>query len=102
MKHTEQQPTKSWYARTSAGDHQGLVIEEETGRNIAVTYDVKDMNKTAAAPSMLKALQHVQGHWNAAQEEGDQSFALDLATCPTCMQLVREAIDEATTNTSTK
>ena len=31
-----------WYARPTAGDHQGTVIDEQTGRTIAVTYDKAD------------------------------------------------------------
>jgi hypothetical protein len=36
-----------------------LVIEEETGRNIAVTYDEKDRHIVAAAPDLLAALERV-------------------------------------------
>jgi len=31
---------KQWY-EASTGNHQGLIIDEETGDNIAVTYDKK-------------------------------------------------------------
>ena len=35
---------------------QGLIIDEETGKNIAVAYDKKDMDLIAAAPELLEAL----------------------------------------------
>jgi hypothetical protein len=45
----------AWYV-ASTGNHQGLVIEEKTGRNIAVTYDKADAPLIAAAPELLGAL----------------------------------------------
>lgn len=47
----------SWYA-AETGNHQGLVIEEGTGRNVAVCYDKADAPIVAAAPAML-ALLHI-------------------------------------------
>ena len=46
-----------WYARKN--DTQGLIIEEETGRNIAVSYDTKDSNMIACAPERLEAIRIV-------------------------------------------
>ena len=43
-----------WYT-ANAGD-QGLIIDEETGRNVAVSYDKKDAKLIAAAPDLLDAL----------------------------------------------
>lgn len=40
----------SWYTAKSAGGHQGLVIDENTGANIAVTYD------KAHAPQIVRAV----------------------------------------------
>lgn len=45
-----------WHKANMGNDHQGLVIDEETGANIAVTYDVKHAALVAAAPEMLEAL----------------------------------------------
>lgn len=45
-----------WYTASTSGD-QGLVIEESTGRNVAVTYRASDAPLVAAAPAMLAALQ---------------------------------------------
>jgi hypothetical protein len=46
---------KTWHA-ASTGNHQGLVIEDETGRNVAVAYDKADAPLIAQAPAMLEAL----------------------------------------------
>lgn len=45
-----------WYAKKSAGNGQGLVINEEDGRNVAVAYDEKDAQLLAAAPELASAL----------------------------------------------
>jgi hypothetical protein len=50
------QTMKTWYAKKSAGRGQGLVIEEDTGRTVAVTYEKKDAPLVAAAPELLVAL----------------------------------------------
>lgn len=50
----------------------------------------------AAAPDMLEALQHIQGHWDAAMGEGNEAYALDIASCKTCKQLAHNAIAKAT------
>ena len=46
---------RTWY-EANTGNHQGLIIEEETGKNIAVSYDKKDARLIAAAPDLLEAL----------------------------------------------
>lgn len=48
-----------WYV-ANTGTHQGLIVEETTGKNIAVSYDKKDAPILAAAPKMLKALHQAQ------------------------------------------
>lgn len=48
-----------WYSKTTntgSPHEQGLVIDETTGRNVAVTYDPKDAPLIAAAPEMKDAL----------------------------------------------
>jgi hypothetical protein len=42
-----------WYNASHKESTQGLIIEEETGRNVAVSYDVKDTELIAAAPELL-------------------------------------------------
>ena len=50
-----------WYAVETRNLHyQGLVIEEGTGRNIAVSYEGKDAILLAAAPDMLEALEAIK------------------------------------------
>lgn len=44
-----------WYEANSSG-HQGLVISENTGDNIAVTYEKKNAKVIGASLEMLKAL----------------------------------------------
>jgi hypothetical protein len=45
---------KLYEAKT--GNHQGLIIEEETGRNVAVTYDKADAPPIIRAVNSYKAL----------------------------------------------
>jgi hypothetical protein len=48
---------KTWYLKNLNGFHdQALIIDEETGRNIAVVYDQKDGPILAAAPDLFEAL----------------------------------------------
>jgi hypothetical protein len=48
--------TKHWYTMSKADDSQGLVADEETGKNIAVSYDAKDALLISRAPQMEKTL----------------------------------------------
>ncbi len=48
--------TTKWYV-AKTGNHQGLIVCEETGANIAVAYDKKDAPILAAGPDMLAALE---------------------------------------------
>ena len=45
----------SWY-KARSGNGQGLVVEEDTGRDVAVTYDEKDAALVAAAPALRLAV----------------------------------------------
>ena len=49
-----------WYAKdlNNVAD-QAVIIDEETGKNIAVAYDKKDMDLIAAAPELLEACKMV-------------------------------------------
>jgi hypothetical protein len=94
-KHSQVKTPAPWYVpRTS--NHQASICDESTGRTVAVVYDKADAPILSAATMMLESLEHVQGHWDAAREEGDNVYAFDLATCPTCKKLVRDAIAMAT------
>ena len=45
---------KTWY-EVKTGNHQGLIIEENSGDNIAVAYRKEDACLIASAPDLLKA-----------------------------------------------
>lgn len=45
----------TWYA-ANAGNHQGLVIEYGTGRNVAVTFEKRDAAIIAKAPELMQEL----------------------------------------------
>lgn len=49
---------KSWYAAKSSGN-QGVVVEDGTGKTIAVVYNMKDVLLLAAAPEMYSVLKEV-------------------------------------------
>jgi len=49
-----------WYTTTKLDDAQGLIIDETTGKNIAVSYDPKHAQLIASAPVMLEALRQSQ------------------------------------------
>jgi hypothetical protein len=49
---------RAWHA-VSTGNHQGLVIDSNTGRNVAVTYKAEDATIVAAAPRMFDVLETI-------------------------------------------
>lgn len=69
----------AWY-EASAGNDQGLIIEEGSGRNVAVTYDKADAPLIAAAPAMLAALQSIARVMDMSDPESD-NFADSAADC---------------------
>ena len=62
---------KKWYVGKT-GNEQGLIIDEEAGRNIAVSYDGKDAPLISAAPDMLRALREAVARVEIANSEGDE------------------------------
>lgn len=52
-----------WIAAKTPG--QGLIISESTGANVAVTYDVKDVDLVAASCDLFDAAQAIE---NEAEE----------------------------------
>jgi hypothetical protein len=73
----------AWIGQIVPGG-QGLVYAEETGQNIALAYDPKNVALIAAAPAMLKALYRIT---HPAADESDLEFALqviDQATEKVC------------------
>lgn len=49
-----------WYATKPGNPYQGLVIDERTGANIAVTYDKEYADLIASAPELLDACREAQ------------------------------------------
>lgn len=49
MKATQTAQHTPWYAADMGNDHQGLIVSEQDGRNIAVTYDKDDAPKIVRA-----------------------------------------------------
>lgn len=49
----------NWYTKTKKDNLQGLVIDEETGQNIAVTYDPAHAQIVAAAPELLELARQI-------------------------------------------
>lgn len=47
---------KNWY-EAFAGTDQGLIIDEKTGENIAVSYDKANAPLIAAAPELLEVIE---------------------------------------------
>lgn len=50
--------TTTYYHKPSSND-QGTIIDEQTGRTVAVVYDAKDAPLLAAAPALRDALQRL-------------------------------------------
>jgi hypothetical protein len=44
-----------WYTNPKPDSPQGLIYQENTGKNIAVCYETLDANLIAAAPELLEA-----------------------------------------------
>ena len=65
-----------WYATNAANDSQGLIIEEGTGRSVAVAYDRKDTALLAAAPDLREALKTLLPYLEEHSQSGDRWPAL--------------------------
>jgi hypothetical protein len=61
---------KKWYTKIKKDDPQGLIIDENTGRNVAVAYDAVDAKLIAAAPEMLEALKREANYYRQFAEYG--------------------------------
>lgn len=59
-------PKLPYYAKRSAGRGQGLVIEETTGRTVALAYELEETPVLAAAPTLAAIVRD----WVAMEEDG--------------------------------
>lgn len=48
-----------WYATKPGNPYQGIVIDERTGANIAVTYDKEYADLIASAPDLLQMVRNL-------------------------------------------
>jgi hypothetical protein len=76
-------PTPGPWYEASMGNHQGLVVDEQTGANVAVVYDKANARLIASAPELLEALavlvdhaQETYPHFEDIRGQADISKAL--------------------------
>lgn len=79
---------KNWY-EGKTGNHQGLIIEEGTGKNIAVAYDKADAALIAAAPELLEALEAAEYLLSGIYDRSGSDSVFE------CLDEVRRAITKA-------
>ena len=85
-----------WYSRKGCGG-QGLVIDEETGRTVAVAYDGQDAGLLGAAPRLLEVCRSLVTLW---EDRAEISPFLQDPLRPAVKTLVKEAraaVEEAKT-----
>ena len=60
----------TWY-EASSGNHQGIIVDEVTGKNIAVSYVKNNAKLIAATPELLEACEIALGilHMDSAMEK---------------------------------
>lgn len=85
---------KKWYSTITnkgSAQEQGLIIEEETGNSIAVSYKPENAKLIAAAPELLKFAEDILRYLEAGSisKSSDKKFVRMLA---------REVIYKATEN----
>ena len=75
-----------WYAPRMLYGDQGLIVAEETGENIAVSYDKKNARLIAAAPDLLAALTQIIDAYETGGE-GDFDAAMRAIALATGQQV---------------
>ena len=78
----------SWYATNAGNDFQGIVVDEKTGKNIAVAYDKKDTPLLAAAPEMRALL------IDAVQLRNYEETHNDCVNWPTWFKKVQDVLNQ--------
>ena len=84
-----------WYVGNNSNDSQGLIIEENTGRNVAVSYDPKDAALIAAAPELLAVLEVLENITNIPAIRHAANKAGYMAQFGTAKDAARRVIREA-------
>ena len=79
----------NWYANTSG--EQGLIYDENTGKNVAVSYSVEHANLIACAPELLFALEQLLSDVEYAQPQIKPGLIGNIQ-----IRKAREAIEKAT------
>ena len=46
--------TRTWYSSETGSANQAIIIDEKTGRSVAVVYDAEDAPLLAAAPRLMR------------------------------------------------
>lgn len=67
-----------WYTKSKADDRQGLIIDEKTGTNIAVSYDAAHAPIIAAAPDLLQSCEELS-NWmreRTGQSDGTKEMLI--------------------------
>lgn len=72
---------KTWYVGSHKDSLQGLVIDEETGKNIAVSYETSDASVIATAPELVKFAQDIIRYLEAGEIrlKSDRRFVINRA-----------------------
>ena len=52
--------TRTWYSKETGSANQALIIDEATGRNVAVVYDAEDAPLLAAAPRLMRFAEAIE------------------------------------------
>ena len=87
-----------WYSKVinrGSAHEQGLIIDENTGRNVAVSYDPKDAALIAAAPELLAALEAMENITNIPAIRHAANKAGYMAQFGTAKDAARRVIREA-------
>jgi hypothetical protein len=84
----------NWTGQITSSD-QGLIIDDETGRNIAVVYDPKHTSLIASVPDLLEALKAAR-QWHNGDKWRDGCIADHRAAWEAQRDMMDAVIAKAT------
>lgn len=67
---------ESWYVKKTSGN-QALILDEKTGKDIAVAYDAANAPLLAAGPDMLEILRETEKLLREAATHADKKVSMD-------------------------